>query len=145
MSQDANTLLQVHFKNQGLHLTRPQFTNILYGQVLQTDVSIASKLPVGATSPIPTGMMTVSVSSLGNNYVTEPIPYPSHGAPKVGTTVSVGFTPNGIPICVAIHPLTEPPTITGHLSAITDTNARAVLTSIIAALVSDSLAIDGTT
>jgi hypothetical protein len=108
MTQDANTLLQVLLKNQGLHTTRPQFTNIFYGQVIQTDASIASKLPVGATSPIPAGMMTVLVSSLGNNYLTDPIPYPANTAPAVGTTVAVGFSTNGVPICVAIYPLTAP-------------------------------------
>lgn len=145
MARDANTLLQMDLKNQGLHTTRPQFTNILYGTVLQTDVSIAGILPVGASSPIPTGMMTVAVTALGNNYVTPPIPYPSRGAPPVGGTVSVGFTPNGVPICVAIHPLETPPTITGHLSGVGDPDTKTVLTSIIAALVSNNLAIDGTT
>jgi hypothetical protein len=37
------------------------------------------------------------------------------------------------------------PTITGALSSVTDTNAKAVLTSIIAALVANDLAVDGTT
>ena len=75
MTQDANTLLQVQLKGQGLHTTRPQFTNILYGTVLQTNVSIAPILPHGASSPIPTGMMTVAVAALGNNYVTDPMLY----------------------------------------------------------------------
>jgi hypothetical protein len=72
MSQDSNTILQGQLKQQGLHTTRPQYTNILYGTVLQTDVSIGPLLPVGATSPIPTGMMTVAVAALGSNYVTLP-------------------------------------------------------------------------
>lgn len=108
MSQDANTILQGQLKQQGLHTTRPQFTNILYGAVLQTDISIAPILPIGASSPIPTGMMTVAVATLGSNYVTDPILYPGGIAPEVGTTVAVGFTPNGAPICVALYPQTAP-------------------------------------
>jgi hypothetical protein len=100
---DSNTVLQGQLKQQGLHTTRPQYTNILYGTVVQTDVSIAPILPVGATSPIPTGMMTVSVPVLGSNYVTTPILYPGGVAPAVGTQVAVGFTPNGTPICVTIY------------------------------------------
>lgn len=107
MAQDANTLLQAQLKQQGLHTTRPQFTNILYGTVLQTDVSIAPILPVGATSPIPTGMMTVAVAALGSNYVTPPILYPGGVAPDPGTVVAVGFTPNGTPICVTIYAITS--------------------------------------
>ena len=103
MSQDANTILQAELKQQGLHTTRPQFTNILYGTVLQTDVSIAPILPVGASSPIPAGMMTVAVASMGSNYVTEPILYPRGGTPAVGTIVAMGFTPNGTPICIAVY------------------------------------------
>lgn len=38
-----------------------------------------------------------------------------------------------------------PPTITGALSTVADAPAKAVLTSIIAALVADGLATDGTT
>src|ERR1700691_1045627 len=117
MSQDSNTILQGQFKQQGLHTTRPQYTNILYGYVVQTDVSIAPLLPVGASSPIPTGMMTVAVPVLGNNYVTQPILYPGGIAPDPGTQVAVGFTPNGTPICVAIYAevaVEEPwPTFTG--------------------------------
>jgi hypothetical protein len=117
MSQDANTLLQVHFKNQGLHLTRPQFTNILYGSVLQTDVSIGPILPVGASSPIPVGMMTVAVPVLGDNYVTQPILYPGGVAPSPGTQVAVGFTPNGTPICVTIFAATSTPVSGSSLDA----------------------------
>ena len=103
MSQDANTILQAQLKQQGLHTTRPQFTNILYGTVLQTDISIASILPVGATSPIPAGMMTVAIAALGSNYVTEPILYPNGFAPPVGAIVSIGFTPNGTPIAITAY------------------------------------------
>ena len=103
MAQDGLTVLQAQLKQLGLHMTRPQYTNILYGAVLQTDVSIAPLLPVGAESPIPTGMMTVSVAALGSNYVTPPILYPRGGTPDVGTIVAVGFTPNGTPICIAIY------------------------------------------
>ena len=38
-----------------------------------------------------------------------------------------------------------PPTVTGALSSVTDTNAKAVLTSLIAALVTDGLITNGTT
>ena len=103
MAQDANTLLQAQLKQQGLHTTRPQYTNILYGTVLQTDISIGPLLPLGAHNPIPTGMMTVAVAALGNNYVTPPILYPGGVAPAVGAVVAVGFDPNGTPICVAIY------------------------------------------
>ncbi len=104
MSQDANTILQGQLKQEkGLHTTRPQYTNVLYGFVVQTDISIAPLLPVGASSPIPTGMMTVSVPVLGSNYVTQPIIYPGGVAPDPGTQVAVGFTPNGTPICTTIY------------------------------------------
>ena len=103
MAGDALTILQGQLKQQGLHMTRPQFTNILYGTVLQTDVSIAPLLPVGASSPIPTGMMTVAVAAMGSNYVTNPVLYPGGVAPAVGTTVAMGFSPNGTPICVALY------------------------------------------
>lgn len=103
MSQDALTVLQGQLKQQGLHMTRPQFTNILYGTVVQTDVSIEPLLPLGATSPIPNNMMTVAVAALGSNYVTTPILYPGGVAPAPGTIVAVGFTPNGTPICIAIY------------------------------------------
>jgi hypothetical protein len=106
MAQDALTLLQGQMKQQGLHMTRPQHTNILYGTVLQTDISIASILPVGASSPIPTGMMTVAVAALGSNYVTPPILYPGGVAPDVGSIVAVGFTPNGTPIVTTIYAAT---------------------------------------
>jgi hypothetical protein len=42
-------------------------------------------------------------------------------------------------------PLLPLPTITGVLSAVTDSNAKTVLTSIVAALVAQQVAIDGTT
>lgn len=103
MSQDSNTILQGQLKQQGLGTTRPQYTNVLYGTVVQTDVSIAPKLPVGAASPIPPGMMTVSVPSLGSNYVTPPILYPGGIAPLIGSIVAVGFTPDGTPICVTVY------------------------------------------
>ena len=107
MSQDSNTILQGQLKQQGLHTTRPQYTNVLYGTVVQTDVSIAPLLPVGAHSPIPTGMMTVAVAALGSNYVTPPILYPGGIAPPVGTIVAVGFSPDGTPICVTVYGLTQ--------------------------------------
>jgi hypothetical protein len=103
MSQDSNTILQGQLKQQGLHTTRPQYTNILYGTVLQTDVSIGPLLPVGATSPIPTGMMTVAVAALGSNYVTAPILYPGGATPVTGSIVAIGFTPDGTSICVAVY------------------------------------------
>ena len=103
MSQDSNTILQGQLKQQGLHTTRPQYTNILYGTVVQTDVSIAPLLPEGASSPIPTGMMTVAVAALGSNYVTTPILYPGGSTPTPGDSVAVGFTPNGTPICVTTY------------------------------------------
>lgn len=107
MSQDANTLLQAQLKQQGLHATRPQFTNILYGTVLQTDISIAPILPHGAESPIPPGMMTVAVAALGSNYVTPPILYPGGSAPAVGSTVAVGFDTNGAPIATTTFAATS--------------------------------------
>lgn len=103
MSQDSNTILQGQLKQQGLGTTRPQYTNILYGTVVQTDVSIAPLLPAGASSPIPAGMMTVAVSPLGQNYVTAPILYPGEGAPPTGSIVAIGFSPDGTPICVAVY------------------------------------------
>jgi hypothetical protein len=103
MSQDALTILQGQLKQQGLHMTRPQYTGTLYGQVLQTDVSIAPILPPGAESPIPTGMMTVAVAVLGSNYVTPPILYPGGVTPPVGTTVAMSFSQDGTPICVAVY------------------------------------------
>jgi hypothetical protein len=103
MTQDSNTLLQAQLKQQGLHTNRPEFTNILYGNVLQTDVSVAPLLPLGATSPIPTGMMTVAITSLGSNYVTGPILYPGGVAPQPGTQVAMGFAPDGTPICTAVY------------------------------------------
>ena len=104
MSQDSNTILQGMLKQQhGLHTTRPQYTNILYGTVVQTDVSIRPLLPQGAASPIPPGMMTVAVAALGSNYVTAPILYPGGVSPATGTIVAVGFTPDGTPICVTVY------------------------------------------
>lgn len=103
MSQDSNTILQGQLKQQGLGTTRPQYTNILYGVVMQTDASIEPLLPPGAPSPIPTGMMTVAVAALGINYVTPPILYPSDAAPLTGSIVAMGFSPDGTPICVAVY------------------------------------------
>ena len=110
MSQDSNTILQGQLKQQyGLYTTRPQYTNILYGTVVQTDVSIKPILPSGAASPIPSGMMTVAVAALGSNYVTAPILYPGYVAPPRGAIVAVGFTPNGTPICVTVYPSPNSP------------------------------------
>lgn len=127
MSQDANTILQIQLKQQGLHTTRPQFTNVLYGTVLQTDVSIAPILPHGATSPIPAGMMTVAVAALGDNYVTPPILYPTGVTPAVGTAVSVGFTPNGTPVCVTMYKFGVLPITNGGTGATTAAQALANL------------------
>ena len=116
MSQDSNTILQGQLKQQGLGTTRPQYTNILYGTVVQTDVSIAPRLPAGAHSPIPTGMMTVAVPALGQNYVTPPILYPGGIAPPTGTIVAMGFSPDGTPICVAVYGAPESSSIPNAFS-----------------------------
>lgn len=76
-----------------------QAKGIYYGTVLQTDVSIG----LGSTSPIPTGMMTVSIPTLNPKEVYGPMAYPGAIAPPLGTQVSVGFNSDNNPTALAIY------------------------------------------
>jgi len=76
-----------------------QIKGVYYGIVLQTDVSLG----LGAGSPIPTGMMTVGIPTLGVNYVSDPLPYPGGVAPSLGSQVAVGFDARNNPIVVSVY------------------------------------------
>jgi len=99
-SQSSSTRFQEDSNILYHHLVdAEQIKGIYYGTVLQTDVSIA----LGAGSPIPTGTMTISIPNLGNNHVSDPIPYPSRVAPALGSQVAVGFDSRNNPIVLAIY------------------------------------------
>lgn len=88
----------------------PQINGIYYGTVLQTHVSIG----LGASSPIPAGMMTVNIPTLGVNYVSDPVPYPGTVAPAPGTQVAVGFDAASNPVVLAMY--NNPPGVSGTVT-----------------------------
>jgi hypothetical protein len=99
-SQSAGTILQQEILSTSGHLAdAPQINGIYYGSVIQTDVSLG----LGASSPIPVGMMTINIPTLGVNYLSNPVPYPGSVAPPLGTKVSVGFDVNSNPVVLALY------------------------------------------
>ena len=83
----------------GVLADAPQINGIYYGTVVQTHVSMG----LGASSPIPAGTMTISVPTLGVNYVSDPVPYPGTVAPPLGTKVAVGFDTKSSPVVLAMY------------------------------------------
>lgn len=99
-SSSASTILQQEIRSISGHLAdAPQIEGIYYGTVVQTDVSLG----LGASSPIPAGMMTINIPTLGVNYLSTPIPYPGAIAPPLRTQVSVGFDVNSNPVVLALY------------------------------------------
>lgn len=95
-SNDAATLLQHTLKvSHGILASGKQFEGIYYGTVVQTDVS--------NPGPITRGNMTITIPSLSGTNIWGPLPYPGNTAPPVGTTCSVGFGPNNVPIVITFY------------------------------------------
>jgi hypothetical protein len=99
-TNSASTLLaQQLLRMHGITADAAQITGTYYGIVVQTDVSLG----LGSSSPIPSGMMTVNIPSLGVNSVSDPLPYPGSVAPPLGTQVSIGFDSSSSPIVLALY------------------------------------------
>ena len=99
-SQSSSTILQQTILSTSGHLADAvQISGIYYGVVVQTDVSLG----LGSSSPIPSGMMTINVPTLGVNYLSDPVPYPGSIAPPLGTKISVGFDVNSNPVVLALY------------------------------------------
>lgn len=130
------------FRRQG-HMvgSAPRFSGVCIGRVL-TNHSMDDSLQPGE--------IRVSIPAI-NNSIYGPLPFEGATEPPVGTICLIGFSQLDEPVVVGYVgwggmglPLTVPD-ISGALSAVTDPAARAVLQSIINALVSLGIANDTTT
>ena len=81
------------------HVDAEQVKYVHYGTVLQTDFTIGGRSGI----PIPSGMMTIHIPDLGNNHVSEALPYPGVQPPPLGTQVSIGFDSDSNPIVISIY------------------------------------------
>lgn len=99
-TNSSSTLTQQTLRAETGHIVDAvQIHDIYYGKVLQTDTSIG----IVEGSPIPHGMMTVSIPTLSTNYVSKPVPYPGTVAPPPGTQVAIGFDASANPIALALY------------------------------------------